>query len=33
VIHTVDIAPTIARFLGVPYPPTVDGRPLKEIVR
>jgi hypothetical protein len=32
-VHTVDIAPTIARYFGVPYPSTVDGKPLKEIVR
>ena len=30
-VHTVDIAPTIARYFGVRYPPTVDGVPLKEI--
>lgn len=32
-VHTVDIAPTIARYFGVPYPSTVDGKPLKGIVR
>lgn len=32
-IHTVDIAPTIAKYLDIPYPSAVDGMPLKEIVR
>jgi len=32
-VHTVDIAPTIARYFGVPYPSTVDGKPLNEIAR
>jgi len=32
-VHTIDIAPTIARYFGVPYPSTVDGKPLKEILR
>ena len=31
--HSVDIAPTLARFLGIPHPATVDGEPLKEIAR
>jgi predicted AlkP superfamily pyrophosphatase or phosphodiesterase len=31
IVHTVDIAPTIAKYFGVPYPPTVDGSPLNEI--
>ena len=30
-IHTVDIAPTLARMLGISYPRTVDGMPLEEI--
>jgi hypothetical protein len=32
VVHTVDIAPTIAKVLGIAAPPTVDGKSLKEIV-
>jgi predicted AlkP superfamily pyrophosphatase or phosphodiesterase len=32
-VHTVDIAPTIARRLDVPYPSTVDGVPLKELAK
>jgi predicted AlkP superfamily pyrophosphatase or phosphodiesterase len=32
-VHTVDIAPTIARYLDIPYPPIVDGTPLREIVK
>ncbi|MGA3246426.1 MAG: alkaline phosphatase family protein [Bacteroidota bacterium] len=31
--HTVDIAPTIARIVGIPFPKTVDGIPRKEIAR
>ncbi|MCS7082762.1 MAG: alkaline phosphatase family protein [Bacteroidetes bacterium] len=27
-VYTVDIAPTVARLLGIPYPDTVSGRPL-----
>ena len=30
-VHTVDIAPTIAEFLGITYPSTVDGNPLPEV--
>ncbi|MDE3057098.1 MAG: alkaline phosphatase family protein [Bacteroidota bacterium] len=30
-IQSVDIAPTLAHLLGVPYPRSVDGLPLKEI--
>jgi predicted AlkP superfamily pyrophosphatase or phosphodiesterase len=33
VVHTVDIAPTIAKVLGVSAPATVDGKSLKEIVK
>ncbi len=33
VVHTVDVAPTIARVLGIAPPSSVDGRPLKEIAR
>jgi arylsulfatase A-like enzyme len=33
VVHTVDIAPTIAKVLGIAAPPTVDGKSLKEIVK
>jgi predicted AlkP superfamily pyrophosphatase or phosphodiesterase len=33
VVHTVDIAPTIARVLGINAPATVDGKSLKEIVK
>jgi predicted AlkP superfamily pyrophosphatase or phosphodiesterase len=32
-VHTVDIAPTIAQYLGLSYPATVDGKPLREIVQ
>jgi predicted AlkP superfamily pyrophosphatase or phosphodiesterase len=31
--YSVDIAPTVARLLGIAYPTTVDGEPLKEITR
>ncbi len=31
--YTVDIAPTIAKFLRISYPANVDGVPLREIVR
>ncbi|MCX6134473.1 MAG: alkaline phosphatase family protein [Ignavibacteriales bacterium] len=31
--QTVDIAPTIARLMGIPFPKTVDGIPRKELVR
>ena len=31
--HTVDIAPTIARVVGIPFPKTVDGVPRKEVMR
>jgi predicted AlkP superfamily pyrophosphatase or phosphodiesterase len=31
-VHTVDIAPTIAKLLGIRYPLTVDGEPLREIL-
>ncbi len=31
--HTVDIAPTIARLVGIPFPKTVEGIPRKEIVK
>lgn len=30
-VHSVDIAPTLARILGLKYPKTVDGTPLKEL--
>jgi predicted AlkP superfamily pyrophosphatase or phosphodiesterase len=32
-VHSVDIAPTLARILGLDYPRTVDGVPLKEVAR
>jgi len=32
-VNTVDIAPTIAQYLGLSYPATVDGKPLREIVK
>lgn len=32
-VQTVDIAPTVARLLEIPYPKTVDGNPLIEIVK
>jgi len=30
-VHTVDVAPTIAKLLGITYPSTVDGIPLPEV--
>ena len=33
VVHTVDIAPTIAKVFGISAPSTVDGKSLKEIVK
>lgn len=30
-VHTVDIAPTLARILNIKYPRTVDGVPLEEL--
>ncbi len=33
VVHTVDIAPTIAKVLGINAPNTIDGKSLKEIVK
>jgi predicted AlkP superfamily pyrophosphatase or phosphodiesterase len=33
VAHSIDIAPTVARMLGISYPSTVDGDPLEVIVR
>jgi arylsulfatase A-like enzyme len=33
VVHTVDIAPTIAKVLGVHAPLTIDGKSLKEVVK
>lgn len=32
-VHTVDVAPTIARLLGIAYPKSVDGIPLPELIR
>jgi predicted AlkP superfamily pyrophosphatase or phosphodiesterase len=32
-VNTVDIAPTLARMLGAPFPVTIDGRPLIEIAK
>lgn len=32
-VHTVDIAPTLARIVGVPYPKTVSGKPLAEVLK
>jgi predicted AlkP superfamily pyrophosphatase or phosphodiesterase len=32
-VHTVDVAPTLAKILEVPYPATVEGMLLEEIVR
>lgn len=32
-VTTADIAPTIAKFAGFPFPHEIDGRPLFEIVR
>jgi predicted AlkP superfamily pyrophosphatase or phosphodiesterase len=31
-IHSVDIAPTIAKVFGITYPQSIDGIPLKEVV-
>ena len=31
--HSVDIAPTIARIIGIPFPKTVDGVPRDELLR
>ena len=33
VVNTVDVAPTIAKVLGIATPPTIDGKVLKEIAR
>jgi predicted AlkP superfamily pyrophosphatase or phosphodiesterase len=33
VVNTVDLAPTVAKVLGIATPPTVDGKVLKEIAR
>ncbi len=30
-IHTVDIAPTLAKMLDIPYPATIDGMSLEEV--
>ncbi len=30
-VHSVDVAPTLAKILGLKYPKTVDGAPLKEV--
>jgi arylsulfatase A-like enzyme len=27
-VRTVDAAPTLAEFVGIPYPDDLDGRPL-----
>ena len=32
-VHMVDVAPTIARLLGIPNPSFVDGKPLPEILK
>ncbi len=32
-VHTVDIAPTLARIIGAPYPKTVSGKPLAEVLK
>ena len=32
-VHTVDIAPTLAKILGIPFPLYVDGTPLQELLR
>jgi predicted AlkP superfamily pyrophosphatase or phosphodiesterase len=32
-VFTVDIAPTLAKILEIPYPSSVDGRPLEDLVR
>jgi predicted AlkP superfamily pyrophosphatase or phosphodiesterase len=31
--HTVDVAPTLARMLGISYPGEVDGNPLSEVAQ
>lgn len=32
-VHTADVAPTLAKLLGIPYPETVEGLPLEEVVK
>ncbi len=32
-VYSVDIAPTIARLIGVPYPEDLAGKPLEEVIR
>jgi predicted AlkP superfamily pyrophosphatase or phosphodiesterase len=32
-IHTVDIAPTLAKYCGIAYPSSIDGEPLREMMR
>ncbi len=32
-VHSVDAAPTIAKFAGISFPKTIDGKPLKEVKR
>lgn len=33
IVHTVDIAPTLGRILGLALPQEVDGRPLPDVLR
>lgn len=32
-VATVDVAPTLARFAGIPFPDDLDGRPISEVLR
>ena len=32
-VHTVDVAPTLARLMGVPIPKQIDGVPIPEVIR
>jgi predicted AlkP superfamily pyrophosphatase or phosphodiesterase len=33
IAHTVDVAPTVAKLLGIEAPETIDGRPLEEALK
>jgi predicted AlkP superfamily pyrophosphatase or phosphodiesterase len=32
-VHSADVAPTLAKFAGFPFPKNLDGVPLKEVVK
>ncbi len=32
-VHSVDVAPTLARLVGIPFPDDIDGLPLKEALK